>query len=351
MVVPGAGAGPSTAGRYAASTGDAVRPAAFTLAVAYLVVALPPALLLPSAYERRVLGVTMVAGAVSCALIGWSTALVPGELGDVVHWFLAGLAGVPTATSLISLAVLAQPFQTVNLMLTLVAATALIHVRRAAVAVAVVVVLGWLLAGLLVVPRVITLDTVSGMGMAVAVAVILHLSRQRTVARLDEAHQRIAAMAATDELTGLGNRRALMEGGRAAVTQARRQGRGVTLLYIDVDGLKQLNDSRGHVAGDRLLASVAGAVRAAVPEAEVLARIGGDEFAVMVSGGGPGVAAELRQRLAAALADIGASASCGAAHLPADDPDGDLESLLDRADLAMYAEKERRRRGARVTSP
>jgi diguanylate cyclase (GGDEF)-like protein len=332
---------PAGAGRFAASTGDAVRPAAFGLAVAYVVVALPPSLLLP-AWQRAVLVPTMIAGALACALIGLSTSLVRGDLGDVVHWFLAGLAGVPTLTSLVSLVTLAQPFQTVNLMLTLVAATALIHVRRAAVAVAVVVLVGWLTAALFVVPAVLTADTASGMGMACVVAVILHASRQRTVARLDAARQQIASMVVTDDLTGLGNRRALMLRGPDVVSDARRAEDDVTLLYLDVDGLKRVNDAEGHLAGDRLIASVGVVLRSVFGGADVVARCGGDEFAVLLTGCGPADVERLTERLRSGLAAIGSSASVGVAHLLARDPDGDLEALLDEADRAMYRAKHAR---------
>lgn len=330
-------------GRFAASTGDAVRPAAFTLAIAYLAVALPPSLLLPSPSARLVLSTTMVAAAAACTLLGLSTSVVRGDLGDVVHWFLAGLAAIPTTTSLVSLVVLAQPFQVVNLMLTLVASAALIHVRRAAVTVAVAVVLGWLLAGLLVVPQVINADTVSGMGMAVAVGIMLHVSGQRTVARLDGAREQIAALAVTDDLTGLGNRRALWERGSRAVDQARRAGQDVTLLYLDVDGLKQVNDLEGHFAGDRVITRVGDALRSVFRQADVVARTGGDEFVVLLTNFGPEQAGLLRARLATALDVVGASASCGTVYLRSGDPDADLRELLDRADLSMYEEKNSRR--------
>jgi diguanylate cyclase (GGDEF)-like protein len=343
--------------RYAASTGDAVRPAAVGLAVAYLLVALPPAFLLP-APQARVLAPTMAAGAAASALIGWSTSLVRRELGEVVHWFLAGLAGVPTVTSLMSLVVLAQPFHTVNLMLTLVAATALIHVRRAAVAVALVVVLAWLVAGLAFVPVVVTADTVSGMAMACVVAVILHVSRQRTVARLETARGEIATMAVTDVLTGVGNRRALMERGPAVLAAARAAGRDVTLLYLDLDGLKRVNDGEGHAAGDKLIASVGTALRSVFRDADIVARCGGDEFAVLVTARGPDQTEALIDRLREALASVDASASIGTAHLagsgdlrrsgalpahpPTGSPAADLEALLDEADRQMYRAKRAR---------
>jgi diguanylate cyclase (GGDEF)-like protein len=327
--------------RFAASTGDAVRPAAIGLTLIYLFVALPPALALPPP-QRAVLASTMIAAAGVSALIGWSTVLVRGDLAAVVHWFLAGLAGVPTVTSLISMVVLAKPFESVNLMLTLIGATAVIHVRRAAVIVGVSVVGSWLVVGLVVVPAVITAETLSAMGSATVVAVILHVARQRTVARLDSAREQIAVMAVTDELTGLGNRRLLMERGPGVLLAARATGRDVTLLYLDVDGLKRVNDSQGHLAGDRLIADVGAALRSVFRDADIVARCGGDEFAVLMAGCGPGAVAPLTQRLSTVLASVGAAASVGMAHAPADQ-EVSLDTLLDEADRTMYLTKHARR--------
>ncbi len=324
-------------GQFAASTGDAVRPTAAGLAIIYLVVALPPALALPPG-QRVVLAPTMVAGAFAAALIGLSTVFVRGDLADVVHWFLAGLAAVPTATSLVSLVVLATPFESVNLMLTLVGATAVIHVRRAAVLVAVGVVGSWLVVGLTLAPSVITSQTLSAMGTATGVAVILHVARQRTVARLDSARQQIAVMAVTDELTGLGNRREFTDRGPRVLAAARAARRDVTLLYLDVDGLKRVNDTEGHAAGDRLIANVGATLRSVFRDADIVARCGGDEFAVLIAGCGPDAVPALTGRLVTALAEVGARASVGAAHLLAGE-DGDLDRLLDEADRAMYASK------------
>jgi diguanylate cyclase (GGDEF)-like protein len=294
---------------------------------------------------RPVLTATMAAGGVACAVIGWVAD--PRRRSRVaVHWIAAALATVPTVTSLTSLVAHNEPFHTVNLILTLIGATALIHVRRAAVVVASLIIGGWAGVGLLLAPGAVNAATISAMSMAAVLGVILHLSRQRTVARLEAARAEIAVMAVSDELTKLNNRRALLVAGARVVTAAQRTGKDVTVLYLDVDGLKAVNDTQGHAAGDALILSVAHVLSSVFATADVLARTGGDEFAVVLSGYGPQETEMLRVRLAAALRQVGASASCGAAYLAAGDRDVTLEQLLDRADLAMYTEKASRRPAA-----
>ncbi len=134
--------------------------------------------------------------------------------------------------------------------------------------------------------------------------------------------------------------------GAAARTPGHAVDRGrqdVTVLYLDVDGLRAVNDTQGHAAGGALTLAVAERLRHVFRTADVLARTGGDEFAVVLSGCGPQEAAMPRERLDVALRQVGASASCRAAHLLAGDSPLTLEQLLDRADLSMYSEKRSRR--------
>jgi diguanylate cyclase (GGDEF)-like protein len=86
----------------------------------------------------------------------------------------------------------------------------------------------------------------------------------------------------TDPLTGLGNRMALFESARSEIERCRRYGRAVSLVYIDCDDFKHVNDSRGHAAGDELLCVVANALRESVRGSDLPARLGGDEFAVLL---------------------------------------------------------------------
>jgi PAS domain S-box-containing protein len=104
----------------------------------------------------------------------------------------------------------------------------------------------------------------------------------RDVTELRQAQAELAALALRDPLTGLANRRLLDELLQVALARGPRSGEEVVVLFIDVDGLKQINDSHGHEAGDRLLRSIAERLDDAFREADVVARIGGDEFVVVL---------------------------------------------------------------------
>jgi two-component system, cell cycle response regulator len=134
-----------------------------------------------------------------------------------------------------------------------------------------------------------------------------------------------------------------------ARSEAVRTGKGVFLLFIDVDGLKEVNDNRGHEAGDGLLRDLASVLRSTFRKKDVLARLGGDEFCVF--GVYEGVEANAaKERLTAGLAAFNAaqkgarqlSASVGMFSFEAG-TEGTLEDLMARADLEMYAEKRARR--------
>jgi len=152
--------------------------------------------------------------------------------------------------------------------------------------------------------------------------------------------------ARTDPLTRVGNRLAWEE---ALVSAAHDVENGVqhTIVLVDVDDLKGANDSRGHDFGDRLLAAAARAVERAVRPADRLARIGGDEFAVLAAGLDAPASGELAARIRAAIAaedpidGVRLQASVGAASLP---PARSISELLRAADAALYAEKARRGR-------
>jgi diguanylate cyclase (GGDEF)-like protein len=169
---------------------------------------------------------------------------------------------------------------------------------------------------------------------------------ERAEELLDHLHRRereLLRLATTDPLTGLPNRRALFEALEAEVLRSRRYGHPLALLMIDVDGLREVNNARGHPAGDRLLAAVAAVLREGVREVDLPARYGGDEFAVLLPETplpGAMVAAE-RLRAAVEAADLGDGAgltlSLGVAAAPP--LDRDVEGLLAEADAALYRAK------------
>jgi diguanylate cyclase (GGDEF)-like protein/PAS domain S-box-containing protein len=164
------------------------------------------------------------------------------------------------------------------------------------------------------------------------------------ITQLAEARARLQHLATHDALTGLPNRALFIDRLDHALAMARRRGTEVVLIYGDVDHFKQINDEHGHPSGDAVLVEVASRIRGAIRESDTVARIGGDEFVVLLEDDDP---ITTRDRIAAALAPPvelpdGASAtvrlSCGvttsAGHV-------DMASLLAAADAAMYRTKQR----------
>ena len=172
------------------------------------------------------------------------------------------------------------------------------------------------------------------------------IGRDLANARLQQ--QRLRQLAMSDPLTGIGNRLLLRERLEQALDDSRKTGRGFGLLLLGLDGFKQVNDAFGHSAGDDLLREAARRLRQVLNRGEVLARMGGDEFAAVIDDGfdGQGGPDDVAARILAALRrpfDLGAgrhasvSASLGGSVHPADG--ADVETLLRRAGLALDAAK------------
>jgi len=175
-------------------------------------------------------------------------------------------------------------------------------------------------------------------------------SRERTeVESLRAEAARWEQLARTDGLTGLANRRALEERLDAEISRSRRGGHPLAVLIADLDGLKDVNDSHGHNAGDAVLRAIAGRVRHAVRRSDLAGRWGGDEFLIICPETGP----ESAELVAAKLADVVASGpvsmggrrmqvglSIGWAVLGESD---DGAALVAAADESLYAVKARRR--------
>ena len=168
--------------------------------------------------------------------------------------------------------------------------------------------------------------------------------------------QKAEALSVTDDLTRLYNSRFLHLVLRRETKRASRNGRPVSLLFLDLDGFKQVNDVHGHLAGSKALVEAAAIIRGCARETDVVARFGGDEFSLILpdtdTSGATAVALRIRDRLSAAtfLASDGLAvhltASVGVATLP--DVANSAEALLGAADKAMYRVKAAGKNGIHV---
>jgi diguanylate cyclase (GGDEF)-like protein/PAS domain S-box-containing protein len=169
----------------------------------------------------------------------------------------------------------------------------------------------------------------------------------RDVTERRRAEERLSRLAQFDTLTGLPNRHLFGDRLERALAQARRYSWQVGVMFIDLDGFKAINDSFGHATGDKVLVHVGQCLNAAVRAGDTVARIGGDEFAVILSVlNSAEDAGIVFEKLARALVQpieiegksIASAASVGIAIFPRDADDG--ERLLGNADLAMYQAKQ-----------
>jgi diguanylate cyclase (GGDEF)-like protein len=160
--------------------------------------------------------------------------------------------------------------------------------------------------------------------------------------------QRAEALTVTDDLTHLYNSRYLNQVLHREVKRASRSGRPLSLLFLDLDGFKGVNDTHGHLAGSAALVEAADVIRRSARETDVVARFGGDEFALILpdtgSEGAVAVGARVRERidshtfLTSMGLQIHLTASVGVATLP--DVASSAEELVKAADVAMYRVKE-----------
>ena len=166
------------------------------------------------------------------------------------------------------------------------------------------------------------------------------------MAALRQARDEARRRASTDGLTGIANREHFLETATREIALARRHGRELSLLALDVDRFKAVNDTHGHAAGDAALVSLVRSCETALREGDVVGRLGGDEFAVLLPETSSAVAGHVASRLHHALSDAGVEwqgrrlpleVSVGVASLG---PEGDtLDALLGRADRALYEAK------------
>jgi diguanylate cyclase (GGDEF)-like protein len=168
--------------------------------------------------------------------------------------------------------------------------------------------------------------------------------------------RRTEALSVTDDLTQLYNSRYLNQVLRREAKRASRSGRPLSLLFLDLDGFKGVNDTHGHQAGSRALVEASAVIRRCARETDVVARFGGDEFAIILpdtgSEGAAAVGDRVRERLGAHPfldgdgLQVRLTASVGVATLP--DVAASAEELVRAADMAMYQVKESGKNGVRI---
>jgi diguanylate cyclase len=165
----------------------------------------------------------------------------------------------------------------------------------------------------------------------------------------EKAELKIRALADFDPLTGLPNRSLLYDRVKQLLATGERDQSAVTLMFLDLDHFKRVNDSLGHSVGDELLCAVAARLSATVRRVDTLARLGGDDFVLAMPGIQAAGAAEVARRLLEACSvpfvvgghDLNVSPSIGISIYPQDGKD--IETLLKNADVAMYKAKEQGR--------
>jgi two-component system cell cycle response regulator len=181
---------------------------------------------------------------------------------------------------------------------------------------------------------------------------------------VDEAEEalqrRLYESSLRDGLTALANRRCLFERLRTEIWHARREGKPLALLMIDVDHFKAVNDRFGHQAGDAVLCAIAQAGSRTLRGGDLFARYGGEELAVVARDAGAGEATTLAERLRAAIAElrvevgngaVGVTISIGLAVLAECDAADDGEDLVSRADARLYEAKRSGRNRVCATTP
>jgi diguanylate cyclase (GGDEF)-like protein len=172
----------------------------------------------------------------------------------------------------------------------------------------------------------------------------------QTAVRLVEQEAQLRELALEDELTGLPNRRAFQQIAAHELELAKRRSNATALLFADADGLKDVNDALGHATGDEMLREVADVLREELRAADLIARIGGDEFVVLLSPDSAQEGDAVLERIAEAVAERNGQVgrayelglSIGMSLFDPADP-ATVDELIERADADMYQVKRAKR--------
>lgn len=194
-------------------------------------------------------------------------------------------------------------------------------------------------------PRFESPHWVNIVGLIVSNASVMAGTLAFLLAYRDEAEQELKRLATTDGLTGVLNRRHWMESAVTHFNLARRHGRGLVVLMLDIDFFKRINDSRGHQVGDRALVLFAEALRQVVRQPDLVGRYGGEEFCVLLPMSDVAAAQAVDQRLRAAIVrdvnpKLGFELTFSAGVAALNDDQATLDEVIARADKALYAAKQ-----------
>ena len=186
----------------------------------------------------------------------------------------------------------------------------------------------------------------------IALGVADRLREQRLA--LTEAERR----AQTDPLTGVLNRRSIVERLDAACSRARARGLPIALLFIDLDHFKEINDTHGHAAGDACLGAIIGPIQAELRQSDVIGRYGGEEFVVILSSADAAAARPIAERILDRVADVRVDGfgepirlTCSIGVAASDTLGVWGEHLIARADAAVYSAKRSGRNQVQVAAP
>lgn len=251
----------------------------------------------------------------------------------------AVLALVVAANPLVYMAVHNRAFPNTGMVLIIVAVGAILINQKAALIVIALFNVAWI-----TMAATISMDyPARAFGVELLMVNILAIGLNFTmismVRRLEASRALVDRLAHTDPLTNVANRRFLMTEGIRRLEQAASHGHGLSVIMLDIDGLKQVNDQQGHSAGDELIVSVVDALVASVRSGDLVARLGGDEFAIVMTYLDESPSQAIIERTRASLAARGHSASIGSIDVPKVAASDDFSALLGAADVVMYETK------------
>lgn len=317
------------------ATASGIRPAAGLLAVLYSLLAV--ARLVQSPPDVAVALSAMAAvNAVLLGTLWWLERRRRTPLRWVPH--LAGGIGALAAINVMGNVLLTgDPLQSMSVTLIVVGVGALVEHRGWAAGVITATLAVWGVAAYLF-PAPAWRQLAVGVLSSALLALVLRAVFLANKRSLEQARQDAADLAIKDELTGLLNRRGLEVVADKALATARRLKLPIAMLFIDLDNMKVLNDTQGHLAGDARLAETGRRLSSMFRDADAVARVGGDEFAVLLVGVPPEELAMMQDRACNGLED--ASVGVSAADHPVSTS---LVELMHGADGEMYRNKQARR--------